>query len=423
MRTIRNMLIRKSRLGPVRRFKPKQEITMKSSDLYSYVGTVTLFLVLLMTASGQALKVELVFNPSGAGSLQAHWGATADGSALLSWLEKSKDGSLTLRYATRRGAQWSDPRTIVANRQFFRQPAESPSVISFSNGSLLAEWVELPPGSGEAENLYVSASKDGIQWTSPVIAHRDRSPVQHALAAMTASGDQEASLVWLEALKGEDAPSALKRTVVSSEGKVVKEETLDSDVCTCCPTSIVRTPKGLLVAYRDHTPQDIRDIGVIRFENGRWLPSKILNPDKWEINACPVNGAAAAARENRVAIAWYTEAQDAPRTQLVFSADGGATFGKPVLVSTGNSFGHTSVVLDAQGNALVSWLEDGTGGDGVRLLARQVTGAGVAGPVLQVAQGSRSNIGYPRLMQAGGESWIAWGNSGNTKIQTARVVK
>ena len=382
-----------------------------------------LLLAAAIAVPGQTIKVELVPNPSGAGSLQAHWGVTADGSALLSWLEKSKDGSLALRYATRRGAQWSEPRTIIANRQFFRQPAESPSVISFPNGSLLAEWVELPPGSGEAENLYVSASKDGLQWTVPVIAHRDRSPVQHALASMAASGDQEASLVWLEALKGEDAPSALKRTVVNSEGKVVKEETLDSDVCTCCPTSIVRTPKGLLVAYRDHTPQDIRDIAVIRFENGHWLPSKILNPDKWEINACPVNGAAAAARDNRIAIAWYTEAQDSPRTQLVLSNDAGATFGKPVRVSTGNSFGHTSVVLDNQGNALVSWLEEGTGADGVRLLARQVTGAGVAGSVLQVAQGSRSNIGYPRLLQAGSESWIAWGNSGNTKIQTARLVK
>src|SRR5579859_4187103 len=90
-----------------------------------------------LAAFGQTIKLELVPNPSGVGSLQAHWAVTADGSALLNWLEKSKDGSLALRYATRRGAQWSEPRTIVANRQFFRQPAESPSVISFPNGSLL----------------------------------------------------------------------------------------------------------------------------------------------------------------------------------------------------------------------------------------------------------------------------------------------
>jgi hypothetical protein len=372
---------------------------------------------------GQALKVETILNPSGATSLQAHWGTSQDGSPLLSWVEKLKDGSLTLRYAIRRVAQWSEPRTIATNRHFFRQPAESPSVISFADGSLLAEWVEIPPGSGEAENIYVSASKDGVKWTPPVMAHQDRSPVQHALVSMAASGDREASLVWLEALKGEDAPSVLKRTVVSSDGKVVKEESLDSDVCTCCPTSIVKTSKGLLVAYRDRTPQDIRDIATIRFENGRWLPSKILNPDKWEINACPVNGASASAKANRVVIAWYTEAQDAPRTQLVISSDGGATIGKPIRVSTGNSFGHVSAALDDQGGAFVSWLEEGKGADGVLLLVRQVTGAGVAGAVTQVAQGSRSSIGYPRLLHAGSDTWIAWGNSGTGKIQTARLTK
>ena len=384
-----------------------------------------IFLLLALAVSGfaQTPKVEAIANPSTVESLQAHWAMTQDGSPLLSWIETLKDGSYTLRYAIRRGSQWSEPRTIAANRHFFRQPAESPSVISFADGSLLAEWVEVPSGSGEAEYMYVSASKDGLRWTPPVMAHQDRSPVQHALVSIVASGDREASLVWLEALKGEDAPSALKRTVVSSDGKVVKEESLDSDVCTCCPTSIVKTSRGLLVAYRDHTPQDIRDIAVIRFENGRWSPSKILNPDKWEINACPVNGAAAAAKDNRVAIAWYTEAQDSPRTQLVFSGDGGATFSKPIRVSAGNSFGHVSVALDDQGGAFVSWLEEAKGADAVRLLVREVAGAGVAGPVTQVAQGSRQSIGYPRLLHTGNETWIARGNSGTSKVQTARLAK
>jgi hypothetical protein len=184
----------------------------------------------------------------------------------------------------------------------------------------------------------------------------------------------------------------------------------------------VKTAKGLLVAYRDHSPQDIRDIGIVRFESGRWQPSRILNPDKWEINACPVNGAAAAAKGSRVAIAWYTEAQDSPRTQFALSSDAGATFSKPIRISTGNSFGHTSVALDDNGNAVVSWLEEGSG-DGVRLLARQVTSAGVAGPVVEVSQGVQRIIGYPRLLQVGNETWIAWGNSGAGKILTAKLAQ
>ncbi len=383
----------------------------------------SLLAAVTLPAFGQGLKVETIANPSGPTSLQAHWSTTQDGSPLISWVEIQKDGKHVLRYAVRRGTEWSAPRSIVAGRHFFRQPAESPSVISFKDGSLLAEWVEVPEESSEAEYLYVSASKDGVQWTQPVMAHHDHSPVQHALASMAVSGDREASLIWLEALKGEDAPSALKRTIVSSDGKVMKEETLDSDVCTCCPTTIVRTARGLLVAYRDHTPGDIRDIGVIRFANGRWLPSRILNPDKWEINACPVNGASAAAQDSRVAIGWYTEAQDTPKTQLVFSNDAGATFSKPIRISAGNSFGHVSVALDEAGGAFVSWLEESADGAATRLLLRHVTSAGVAGPVTQVSQGSRQSLGYPRLGRVGKEVWIAWGNSGTATIHTARVTQ
>ena len=369
-------------------------------------------------AHGQALKVEAAANPAPQGSIEAHWGM-AGGNPLLSWIEGA-NGSYQLRYSIRRGGQWSEPRTIVANRKFFRQPAESPSVVSFPGGGLLAEWVEAEPGS-EAEYIYVSASKDGVQWTAPVMANQDKSPVQHALVSMAVSGDREASLIWLEALKGEDDPSQLRRTLVSSDGKIIREELLEADVCTCCPTAIVRTARGLLVAYRGHTPQDIRDIAVKRFENGRWLPAKILNPDKWQINACPVNAASAAAAGNRVAIAWYTEGGDKPRVQLVFSSDAGATFTKPVLINTGDALGHASVALADDGGAVVSWIEEGEKAS--RVLARHVSAAGMPGPVVEVAQGSEQSVGYPRLVQAGKETWIAWGNSANGRVQTARLTQ
>ena len=375
---------------------------------------------LAFPAVGQAPKVESIPNPSATGSLQASWSTAADGSPLLSWIETQKDESYTLKYAVRKGSQWSEPHTIAAHRQFFRQPAELPEVIALSDGTLVAHWVEAPEGS-EAEFSYVSVSKDGLKWSTPVMAHKDHSMVQHGLASIVASGDHEASIVWLEALQGEDAPVSLKRTVVSAEGKVVKEEALDTDVCGCCPTSIVKTARGLLVAYRDHTPQDIRDISVLRFENGKWSAPKNINPDNWKLNACPTNAAAAAAKGDRVAIAWYTGAQNSPRQQIVFSSDGGTTFTKPVLLSTGRSFGYTSIALDGP-DAVVSWLEQ-SGGD-ARIVVRRVSAAGAPGPPIQIAQGSRKSLGYPRILQAGNDTWVAWADSTrDAKIQTARVPK
>src|SRR3954463_13000275 len=166
---------------------------MKSLRVIACLALPMLALPLL----AQTAKVEPVTNPSASGSLQASWSTARDGSPLLSWIETQKDESYTLKYAVRHGAQWSEPRTIAAPRQFFRQPAELPEVISLSDGTLLAHWVEAPGEGDDAEFSYVSASHDGLRWTAPVIIHKDRSMVQHGLASIAASGDREASILWL----------------------------------------------------------------------------------------------------------------------------------------------------------------------------------------------------------------------------------
>ena len=373
--------------------------------------------LLAIPASSQSLSSSPFPDPAGPGSLQPNWSVTPDGGVVLNWIESSKDGSYSLRYAVRRGSNWSEPVTIAAHRHFFRHPAEVPEVMEMAGGHWLAHWVENQESS-DAEFVYVSSSADGTHWTTPLMAHRDRSPVQHGLVSMAENAGGGASLFWLEALKGEDGPVYLMRTVVDASGKEISEERLDDDVCACCPTAVAKTTKGLVVAYRDHTPKDIRDIAVVRLENGHWSPSKIINPDNWQIDACPINAASISARGDRVAIAWYTAAHDSSQVKIVFSADGGVTFSKPVVVSTGHAYGYASVVLDDSGNATVSWLEQGSGG-GTRVLVRAISSAGAAGPVLQIARGEKSELGYPKLVRSAKDTFIAWGSG--SKILTASI--
>jgi hypothetical protein len=372
--------------------------------------------LLLLPAGLSAQQIAAMTSPAGPGSIQPNWAVAQDGSILLSWVEPAKNDTYTLKYAVRRGNAWSEARTIATGRQFWRHPAEIPNLLSLPDGTLMAEWVE--KGKGEAEYILVSTSRDGTQWSAPQMVHKDRSEVQHGLASIVASGPGEASIFWLQALQGEDGPVSLMRSVVSADGKEIKEEELDQDVCSCCPTSVAKTAKGLLVAYRGHTPKDIRDIYVVRFENGKWLPSKNLNPDKWEINACPVNAASVAANGNRVAISWYTEADDMARVQMVFSSDSGATFGKPVVLSKGSALGYASTALNNDGSAVISWIEEGEKAASVKV--RQVSAAGAPGPAVQVAEGGRQSLGYPRLVHAGNETWIVWGDS-KAGIRTARL--
>lgn len=375
------------------------------------IGLVSL-LVVSGVLFGQTLKVEPAANPSGPDSSQVNWSVTQDGNLIMSWVESD-----VLRYAIRKGAQWSEPRTIAAHRHFFHHPAEVPEVITLPGGSFLAHWIETPKTESEAEFIYVSSSRDGIKWTAPVMGHHDKSDVEHGLASMAASGDKEASIFWLQSLNGPDKPTSLMRTVVGADGNEVKEEMLAADVCECCPTSVARTTRGLLVAYRGHTKDDIRDIAVTRLESGRWTSPKIVYPDKWQVDACPVNAASVTAKGEKVAIAWYTAGGDKPRVELAFSGDSGATFSKAAVVSTGQAYGYASVAIDDAGGAYVSWLE--RGGDGARVLARHVLDTGVAGPVVQVAAGTRKSLGYPRIVRVGNETWIAWNT--DSKVETARL--
>jgi hypothetical protein len=375
--------------------------------------------LLALPAFSQTFTSTPLSNPSGAGSLQPNWSVAPDGAAVFSWIEPSSGGSFALRYAVRHGATWSAATTIASNRHFFHHPAEMPEVLALPGGHWFAHWVESPGGDSDAEYVYVASSTDGAHWTMPLQAHHDHSAVQHGLASMIANPDGGGSIFWLEALKGEDNPVALKRTIVDASGKEVREEVIQGDVCGCCPTAVAKTSKGLLLAFRAHTKEDIRDIAVTRLENGKWSTPKIVNADNWEINACPTNAASVQAKGDHVAVAWFTGAQDKPRELMAFSNDAGSTFTKPVALSTGHAFGYTAMALDEDGGAIVSWLEQSP--EGAKVLVRRVTPAGAAGPVLEVAKGGKMALGYPKLFHNGGETFIAWGST--KQVQTASLTK
>jgi hypothetical protein len=383
------------------------------------IQSILITAVLALPAFSQTFSATPLANPAGPGGLQPNWSVAPDGAAVFSWIEPSEGDAFALRYAVRRGSSWTPAVTIAANRHFFHHPAEMPEVLALAGGHWLAHWVESPGGDSDAEYIYVSSSTDGTHWTTPLEAHHDRSPVQHGLASMIANPDGGAPIFWLEALKGEDNPVALKRTLVDAAGKEIREEQIEPDVCGCCPTAVARTSKGLLLAFRAHSKENVRDIAVTRLETGKWSAPKIVNADGWEIEACPTNAAAVQAKGDHVAVAWFTGAQDKPRELMAFSNDGGSTFTKPVTLSTGHAFGYTAMALDEDGSAIISWLEQTP--EGAKVLVRRITAAGAIGPVVEVAMGGKMALGYPKLFHNVSKTFIAWGTTKH--IETASLAK
>jgi hypothetical protein len=296
------------------------------------------------------------------------------------------------------------------------------------NRGLLAVWSERLPlvkGNKWAGNyLYTAASSDqGKTWTQPTIVHSDRTDGEHSFASLAVQDDNHATIVWLDARDYETKHVyRLMSAVIASSGVVNDEQTLDDDVCTCCPTSLVRTSTGFLAAYRNHTSDEIRDIYTVRENAGKWGTGKSLHNDEWHINGCPVNGAALAQRENEIAVAWYTGIEEKASLQVAFSNDGGATFPivRQIDAASGEAqpIGRPALAFLGPGDALVTWL---TREHGVsRLVAAQVYSHDSELHRIEIAQGTTDGLGYPRMQLIGREVMVSWGGAGETKqVKTA----
>lgn len=387
--------------------------------------------------------VEEIPNPTAPGSGEASLVALPDGRALLSWIEPA-GGEKAVRLAVREKDAWSEPRTIARGPDFFVNWADFPTLAALPDGTLFAHWLQKNAGEKYSYVVKLSRSKDlGRTWSEAVVPHADTSAVEHGFVSMAEDGAGRMALVWLD---GRDkASTALLSTRAGSEGPVGAEERVDGRVCDCCQTALVRTPHGLLAAFRDRSEDEVRDIAIARFENGAWSPSQVVAPDRWKIDGCPVNGPALAVAGERVALAWFT-LEPSPRVRLAFSKDGARTWGAPFDVHEGRPLGRVDVAFLPAGDAVVSFLEqarpgatsgvsdaeakDGqaAGGEGaprgaVRLVLRRVDAYGHRSALHDAAptSGARSS-GFPRLERAGDALLLAWRDTSEpARIRTAVV--
>jgi hypothetical protein len=354
--------------------------------------------------------------PPGSGSPQLT--TTADGRAVLSWLEPAGTGTHRFRVSVREGSKWSEPVTIAEEERVFANWADVPTVAVMPDGTWAANWLS-STGRGSYD-IKLSFSKDGGRtWSSPVMPHRDGTKTEHGFVSFAPWPGGGVGLIWLDgrdyakyagaehhSMEMMKAEMALRATKFKN-GAQSDEMLVDARVCDCCPTALTATSRGLVAAYRDRSRSEVRDIYVARLENGRWLPGRPVHEDGWLIPACPVNGPALASRGDRVAIAWFTAANNEGRVYAAFSSDGGASFGAPQRVDEGNPEGRVDIVLLEDGSAIVQWIERLEPGAEVRM--RRVAAGQEKMPATRVATITSDRAsGYPRLVVAGRELVFAW---------------
>jgi hypothetical protein len=376
--------------------------------------------------------LDSLASPAAPGSAEPSLTVGPDGRVYMSWIEPASPGN-ALRFAVLDGTTWSAPQTIVARPDFFVNWADFPSLEVTDSRRLTAHWLQRNGTGTYAYGVRLSQSRDGGRtWSAPVTPHRDTSQTEHGFVAMWSEGtsatDGGVGAVWLDGRKykaaGHNAANEmmLVSTTLRPNGTLGQEVRLDERTCDCCLNAAVMTAKGPIVAYRNRSADEIRDIYVTRRVAGRWTAGTPVHDDRWQIAACPVNGPALAARGNAVALAWFTAPGDSGRVNVAFSDNAGATFGAPIRVDGGTPAGRVDVVLLPNGDALVTWVER-VGGDIAAVRARRITRAGVAGAPVTVASSSAARAsGFPRAVATGASVVFAWTVPGRpSTIRVART--
>ena len=385
------------------------------------------------TAPANQMVVREITSPAPAGSAQPNLCRDARGRVYLSWVEKIGDKRHALRFSVREGAEWSSARSVAEGENWFVNWADFPSLVALPDRTLVAHWLVKSAADTYAYDVNISRSTDGGKtWSKPLVPHRDGTRTEHGFVSLVPMTGGRVGAVWLdgrnmkagghEGHASQGGDMTLRFAAIDARGRISEEALLDGRACECCQTSAAMTRDGVVAVYRDCSAKQIRDISIVRLEKGRWTQPRTLHADNWQIDGCPVNGPSISARGRRAAVAWFTAANDAPRVNLVFSNDAGATFGNAIRIDDGSPMGRVEVAMLADGSALVVWVERTAKGAEIR--ARRVKADGSRDEAMIVAESHAARAsGFPQVVAAGDEIFFAWTEAGSTSTGTTSRVR
>jgi hypothetical protein len=330
---------------------------------------------------------------------------------LMSWIQ-NKDSIASLKYSKFNGINWTAPTEIISGSDWFVNWADFPAIAD-NNGSILTNILKKSAEGTYTYDIHLQLySKQKNTWKNNILLNQDGIKSEHGFVSMLPYNNDSFFVTWLDGrtlvgVSKENEQMTLRAAFIDAEGEISNDILLDDKTCECCNTAATMTANGPVVAYRDRSDTEIRDISIVRFVNGNWTAPKNVYQDHWEIPGCPVNGPAIDSFNDAVALAWFTAENDNPRIQVSFSENQGETFGLQYRVDNGNAIGRVDVVMIDQNNAVVSWMEP----DGIDTLIQilKVSSNGEKNmPITITKTRSERSSGFPQLEVVGDKLYLAW---------------
>lgn len=400
-----------------------------------YVTCLILLLLPLLAFATEALRISKTVLATGTRAAQPSVAVDPREGFVLTWQERD-DGGDQLLFAVI-GPDGAERRrgTIARGHDWFVNGADFPSLVVLDNGDWVSFYLQKTAPDTYAYAIDTLRSRDaGASWDAPVRIHRDGTDTEHGFVSLLAAGDDVVRAIWLDGRNaatngagehdGHDGHHGLEVMTLRSaalgrDAVLFDELELDDLTCACCQTSAVRAGTRSVVAYRDRSEAEQRDIYWLEHASKGWSKPRSLHADGWIIAACPVNGPALAATGNRIAAIWPTMAQGEMRVLLALGIGDG--FAAPTILAEGaNELGRVDIAAwpRHQWLALRVHASEHVPALVLSLLDRK------GKPLWQQQIATRVG-GFPRLASMDDVALLAWaesrGQPGETQIGTALV--
>jgi hypothetical protein len=318
---------------------------------------------------------------------------------LLTWLEPTTDGSTRFRLSRLTDETAGDPVTIAAGKNFVVNWADVPAVFKAADGTLVAHWLEKNAANGSAYDIKLALSGDaGKTWKPAGSPHHDGTAAEHGFVSFFDHPRGGIGVVWLDGRQMADhggghaaggaAALMLRATQVTIDAKrtaaIGEDVVVDPRVCDCCPTLAAATTDGAIVAYRDRSATEVRDISVSRFDGKTWSPPARRARGQMGDPGLSGNGPAIVARGSNGGRVLVHMAGGVAHDYVAFSRDGGRSFSAIRSGSMKVRLSDARVDGDARCTArLVGYIE--RAGSETALFVRQVGVDGRVQPAVKIA--------------------------------------
>lgn len=399
----------------------------------AFFHLLIIFSSLIASCSSQKpkeLSIDSTQSPAAINSLTPNLFTAADGKVYLSWLEK-KDTLTQFKFSVLENDSWSAPTLIAEGSNWFVNWADFPSLIV--NGDVFsAHWLQKrAAGTYDYDVRIAQSTNGGKTWGDSFIPHKDGIAAEHGFVSMLAMNHGQNFATWLDGRNtkagegaghhGHGGAMTVRAGTFNSQGQMTSGTELDNRTCDCCQTTAAITSNGPIVAYRDRSEEEIRDIYVTHLINGEWSEPKAVFNDNWKIEGCPVNGPSMSARGERVAIAWFTATQGFGEVKLAFSDDAGTNFSIPAILAKGTTNGRVGTTILSNGITAVSWMETENDMAQIMLAFFDEEGQELKRSLLAQTSAARAS-GFPVITNQGNQLIAAWTETGeSSQVKTAVI--